>query len=225
MISLLSKQKLVVNWDESSFSRSVRSSYSWLPKVSSHQILNLKCKGLVTIISGVLSNGDWIALAFGTTAKSKEFWLYLAVLEKFLEYWIKVDFDSCYIILDNASTHLSRKPKAFSKYAGLKLWYIPPYSPELTPVELMFGAKKKYISYNQHFIDIHFGESSGSKALFCSLSKINNNSVNGMWRHCVEQTQRRLMEAIERLNERSILMQQVVSPISVSKIEDEDMEI
>ena len=225
MISLLSKQKLVVNWDESSFSRSVKSSYSWLPKGSSHPILNLKCKGVVTIISGILSNEDWIARAFGTTAKSKEFWLYLAVLAKFLEYWIKVDLDSCYIMLDNAPTHLSRKTKAFSKYVGLRLWHIPPYSPELAPVELMFGAMRKSISYNQHFIDIHFGKSSRNKALFCSLSKINNNSVIGMWRYFVEQTQIWIMEAIERLNERSILMQQVVSLAPVSKIEDEDMEI
>ena len=128
-------------------------------------------------------------------------------------------------MLDNAPTHLSRKTKAFSKYVGLRLWYIPPYSPELALVELMFGAMKKFISYIQHFIDIHFGKSFLSKALLCSLSKINNNSVIGMWRHFVEQTQRWIMEAIERLNERSILMQQVVSPTPVSKIEDEDMEI
>lgn len=39
------------------------------------------------------------------------------------------------IILDNASFHKSAKTKELIESAGCKLLYLPPYSPELNPIE------------------------------------------------------------------------------------------
>lgn len=39
------------------------------------------------------------------------------------------------IIMDNASFHKSAKTKELIEAAGCKLLYLPPYSPELNPIE------------------------------------------------------------------------------------------
>ena len=150
------------------FSRSVKKSYSWFSKGGNHSELNLKWKRVISILSGILTNVDWIA-PITKTLKSKEFWLYLAILKGFLTSRTKIDLSSCYIILDSAPIHQSRVTRAFCKLKNHRLWYILPYSPQLAPVELMFGTRKKSISNAQYISDIHFGKSQGSTALLCSL--------------------------------------------------------
>lgn len=39
------------------------------------------------------------------------------------------------IVIDNASFHKSSKIKNLIQFAGLKLIYLPPYSPDLNPIE------------------------------------------------------------------------------------------
>ena len=95
------------------FQEALKNSYSWLPKGGNYPILNLKWKGVVSIVSGILTNGGWIALVLTKKVNSKEFWLFWAILERFITSWVKVDLDSCYIMLDNAPIHQCRLARAF----------------------------------------------------------------------------------------------------------------
>ncbi len=51
------------------------------------------------------------------------------------------------VVLDNASIHTSKVIKAARRtlrQAGIVLYYLPPYSPELNAIEREFGAIKHY---------------------------------------------------------------------------------
>ncbi len=51
------------------------------------------------------------------------------------------------VVLDNASIHTSKKFKAKIdewKQKGLTLFYLPPYSPELNPIEMLWKFMKYY---------------------------------------------------------------------------------
>ncbi len=51
------------------------------------------------------------------------------------------------VVLDNASIHTSKKFKAKIdewKQQGLTLFYLPPYSPELNPIEMLWKFMKYY---------------------------------------------------------------------------------
>ena len=52
------------------------------------------------------------------------------------------------VILDNAAFHKSVGTKELIEQQGAKLLFLPPYSPDLNPIEHDFGALKKIREYN-----------------------------------------------------------------------------
>ena len=52
------------------------------------------------------------------------------------------------VIMDNASFHKSPKVREAIESAGCKLIYLPPYSPDLNPIEKFWANLKRWI--NQH---------------------------------------------------------------------------
>ena len=56
--------------------------------------------------------------------------------------------ETCVVIMDNAAFHKSNKTKELIKSAGAILLYLPPYSPDLNPIEGDFGALKKIREFN-----------------------------------------------------------------------------
>jgi len=49
------------------------------------------------------------------------------------------------IVMDNASFHHSKRIKEIYANAGVKLVYLPPYSPDLNPIEEFFSEFKAFI--------------------------------------------------------------------------------
>lgn len=53
------------------------------------------------------------------------------------------------VVLDNASIHHSDEVVALIKATGAKVLYLAPYSPDMNPIELMFGQYKKALKRNE----------------------------------------------------------------------------
>ena len=47
------------------------------------------------------------------------------------------------VIMDNAAFHKSEKTKELIQNTGAELLFLPPYSPDLNPIENSFGTIKK----------------------------------------------------------------------------------
>lgn len=47
--------------------------------------------------------------------------------------------------MDNASFHRSQRVKQLCEDTGVKLLYLPPYSPDLNPIEEFFAELKTFI--------------------------------------------------------------------------------
>lgn len=56
--------------------------------------------------------------------------------------------ETCVVIMDNATFHKSLKTKKLIETKGATLLFLPPYSPDLNPIEGDFGALKKIREYN-----------------------------------------------------------------------------
>ena len=52
------------------------------------------------------------------------------------------------IIMDNASFHRTERVEQLCHDAGVKLLYLPPYSPDLNPIEEFFAELKAFIKRN-----------------------------------------------------------------------------
>lgn len=49
------------------------------------------------------------------------------------------------VIMDNLGSHKSAALRSLIKAAGARLWYLPPYSPDLNPIEQTFAKIKHWM--------------------------------------------------------------------------------
>ncbi len=56
-------------------------------------------------------------------------------------------------MLDNFSSHISKATVGFAEEIGIELVYLPPYSPDLNPIEFIWKSIKKVIS-KEFIVDV-----------------------------------------------------------------------
>jgi transposase len=57
------------------------------------------------------------------------------------------------LVMDNASFHHSERVKQMCSDAGVKLLFLPPYSPDLNPIEEFFAELKAYIKRSWEYYE------------------------------------------------------------------------
>jgi len=53
------------------------------------------------------------------------------------------------VIMDNLGSHKSAEARQAIRTAGARLWYLPPYSPDLNPIERTFAKIKHWMRQAQ----------------------------------------------------------------------------
>ena len=59
------------------------------------------------------------------------------------------------IILDNAKIHHDENLIEILEELGCHIIFLPPYSPDLNPIETAFGTVKSWIKRNFNFMNVH----------------------------------------------------------------------
>jgi transposase len=78
-------------------------------------------------------------MVFNVSCNTK---LFETWLEQFL---IKELKPAQVMIMDNAAFHRSQKTKELIEYANCKLLFLPPYSPNLNPIEELWANMKRWV--------------------------------------------------------------------------------
>ena len=128
--------------DETLFSRTTKSVYSWLEKGKEWTISNIWWSNSISLLTAILSTGTEYAASSSTSVKGKTFANFLKGLKNFIQKEIKTDVIKLLFILDNAPTHHSKIVKSFIEDEWLSVVFIPSYSPELAPIEKYFSLLK-----------------------------------------------------------------------------------
>ena len=158
LMARILEDRLIVNIDESSFGRSVRNNYSWLPKAQSSGIINVMWTGRTTLIWGLASNGDWICMTINKTTTTEEFCIFMFILRAYID---KCSFQRSKVVtatIDNAAIHLTKMSKSLWKGIGIELLGLPQYCPHLAPCELVFGMAKKIIINQMKYSGVDFSK-------------------------------------------------------------------
>ncbi len=93
------------------------------------------------------------------------------VLEDFIEQLLplcgKWPQPTSVILMDNASIHHTERITQMCHDVGVKLVYLPPYSPDLNPIEEFFAELKAFIERNWHVYKEHPKQSFGNFLEWC----------------------------------------------------------
>ena len=111
LLSFIGKGETIINLDESSFDRSAKSEFSWLPKARSCRFINDWLKGLASLILTTWSTSEWFAMVVLDTVNSQKIWFFLKLLEAIVRSRNCISQRFPIVIFDNARTHSSILPK------------------------------------------------------------------------------------------------------------------
>ena len=92
-----------------------------------------------TMISSVRLDGSTAPMVINGATNKEVFKVYV---EKFLLPNLnKGDV----VILDNLSAHKGKETRELIESVGVELWFLPPYSPDLNPIEKMWSKIKQFL--------------------------------------------------------------------------------
>lgn len=88
------------------------------------------------------------------------------------------------LVMDNASFHHSDRLSQMCADAGVKLVYLPPYSPDLNPIEEFFAELKSFIRRNWGYYACDPEQGFGSFLEWC-INRVGarEDSARGHFRH------------------------------------------
>lgn len=93
------------------------------------------------IIAGLVNNKSIAPMVFNGSCNTE---LFENWVEQFLVKELKI---GQVVIMDNATFHKSRKTKDLIESVGCKIIFLPPYSPDLNPIEKFWANMKRWIKH------------------------------------------------------------------------------
>jgi transposase len=83
------------------------------------------------------------------------------------------------VVMDNLSSHKSARIRALIEEAGASLLYLPPYSPDLNPIEKMWSKIKALLRGAKART-----QEALSQAVASALNAVTDSDIAGWFRHC-----------------------------------------
>ena len=140
---IVTEKTLLINIDESSINRNVKSVYSWGVKGLPIESQNSVFAGSVSLIMAICSNGAWISKVINKTIDSENFIWFIKVMISWLQSDNYFENSQIILLLDNWAIHKSNQVAALFQKVNFIILYIPAYSPDFAPVEMCFSLIKR----------------------------------------------------------------------------------
>lgn len=133
------EQATIYFGDEASVRSDYHSGTTWAPRGKTPVVTTTGARFKVNLISAISARGTLKFMATEDTLTAEVFC-------EFLRRLIDNVAHPVYLIVDRHSVHRSKKVREFvvSTKGKLKLFYLPPYSPELNPDELVWNYLKNH---------------------------------------------------------------------------------
>ncbi|KAG7363506.1 transposase [Nitzschia inconspicua] len=92
-------------------------------------------------------------------------------------------FPNSIVVMDNAKIHMYKKLQEAIHHTGARLLYLPPYAPQLNPIEVCFGRLKRWIQSKANLMFPLYPELVLEVAMRQCTRTSENNAV-GEYTHC-----------------------------------------
>jgi transposase len=119
--------------------------YGWIFKGDRKEIATTGRQYRLNIIGGICLNGHRFVYQQADKVDASSIALFLAKLRKLNQGKYVI-----HVIWDNAGYHRDRSIQKFAAGLAIKLHYLPPYSPNLNPIERLWKILHEYVTYNKY---------------------------------------------------------------------------
>jgi len=120
--------------------------YGWMLKGEQKLIPMTGRQYCLNFMGGICLEGHQIVYQQAEKIASDSIALFLATLRKRNPGHFKL-----HVILDNAGPHRHKAVQAFAKELAIELHYLPPYSPNLNPIERLWKIMHEKVTYNTYY--------------------------------------------------------------------------
>lgn len=147
----LSHDEKIFFLDSSHPEHQTRLAYGWLPKGKQVAVAKTACQKRVHLIGAIELENHQVSVHTAEKVNSLSIKSFLAqLLEKYPKH------KCLHLIWDNAGYHRSEEIKAFiEKEKRLQVHYLPPYSPNLNPIERLWKVMHEKVTYNRYYEKFH----------------------------------------------------------------------
>jgi transposase len=137
--------KCFIYVDESGFAPTAQREYGWaLRGVKVYGLRSGNRRPRTSLIAGLMGKRLTAPMLFEGTCNT-------AIFNAWLEQELcPVLNENTVVVIDNAAFHKSADTRELITSTGATLLFLPPYSPELNPIEKTFGTIKKHRAYNEN---------------------------------------------------------------------------
>ena len=177
----LSETTLVINMDQSSINRNMRSNRSWGFRGVEIESKNSSFSGSVSIWFSILSNGAWFWLLTSETIDSEKIFFFINHLVKWIRDNDSFNYSEILMILDNCSIQKSSKIKLQLKRLNWKVMYLPVYSPMYAPIENWFSLLKSHLKQNYKSENIKINLKQNFKTIYQALKSISAKTIKRLF--------------------------------------------
>ena len=179
--NIIDSSKLIVNIDEVVFSKSTKINYSWISKGYSKFWNNTSFTGSLSLILSITNQGDWYASNLTSLNNTDTFVDYIVELMKWLRTDLKKEMTEIVIILDNCPMHKSKRSlKQLNEY-GCRVCFLPAYSLDFAPVELLFNSLKRKFSVQEKGISVKLNSEVGLRTIKEWMATLSMSEIISYW--------------------------------------------
>ena len=192
LLDYMNSFRLIVNVDGWILTRSIKQNYCWLEKGKSWRLYNSQYTGSMSLLSAISSDGSSFTAAYSSTIDSTTLLAFIESLMKYYSKWSIGDNSEVLLIMDNCPYQASNSTKDKLKRWKINTLYLPPYWPELAPVELLFRSLKSKLRCHREKEHVNFLSQNGIELASSTLKKIRPREVINYWnkfysevKHCL----------------------------------------
>lgn len=121
-------------------------SYGWILKGKRKEIATTGRQYRLNIIGGICLNGHRFIYQQADKVDASAIASFLVKLRQ-----LNSGKYVIHVIWDNAGYHRDEGIQKFAKHLGIKLHYLPPYSPNLNPIERLWKILHEEVRYNRYY--------------------------------------------------------------------------
>ena len=186
-IKRLEPSTLLINVDESVFSRTSKINYSWSTKGVCAELKNTPFSGSTSMILSILSNGFWMCLLTSYKINSHVSIMFIDKQKKWVSEWNNFNYANIILTMDNCSSHRSLKTKEKLGKLGYLVVYLPQYSTQLAPVEMAFSLKNRKLRSQAKHVGLNLSQVTNYNEFRRWMQILNKNRVQSMFKEFLNQ--------------------------------------